>query len=451
MAPPDRVVRSERVLIDGQLRPASIQIERGRIAAVAGHDEIPDGAPLVDGGRQVVMAGLVDTHVHVNEPGRTEWEGFDTATAAAAAGGVTTLVDMPLNSVPPTTSRAALERKRDTAAGRVWIDVGFWGGVVPGNAGELEGLLDGGVLGCKCFLIDSGVAEFGHVGAAEMRPAMEILGAAGAPLLVHAELPGPVDAAAGAVATLDPTRYETFLRSRPPAAEDQAIALALEVCRNTRAPLHIVHHSSASAIEMLRRARDEGLPLTVETCPHYLHFAAEEIADGATEHKCCPPIRERDNRDRLWRALDDQVIDMVVSDHSPCTPELKQRERGDFMAAWGGIASLELGLAVTWTDARRRGYGVADVARWMCETPARMAGLTDKGRIAVGAAADLVIWDPDRSRAIDAAALHHKNPVTPYHGATLDGVVALTLLAGETIYERGQLVGRPRGQLVTRR
>jgi allantoinase len=448
----DRVIRGRRVLVDGDLRPAAIHVAGGRIAAVAAADDpLPDGAALVDAGDLVVMPGLVDTHVHVNEPGRTEWEGFATATRAAAAGGVTTLVDMPLNSVPPTTTTAGLAAKRAAAEGLCTIDVGFWGGVIPGNRDQLEPMVRDGALGFKCFLIHSGVDEFPHVGEAELAPAMEVLAGAGVPLLVHAEVPGPVAAGERAALAADPRRYATFLSSRPRAAEDQAVTMMIGLCRASGAQVHIVHHSSADSLAALAAARADGLPLTVETCPHYLHFAAEEIPDGATQYKCCPPIREAANREALWHALGGGVIDMVVSDHSPCTPGLKGLDRGDFMAAWGGIASLELTLPATWTEARRRGAGIADLARWMCAAPARLAGLADrKGAIAPGRDADLVIWDPEAEHTVAPAELHHRHPLTPYAGERLRGVVHTTVLRGQPVWTRGTFTGDPGGRLLTR-
>lgn len=454
MNTPDKVIRSRRVVTDTAVGPAAIHIAGGSITAVAGYDDVPAGCPLVDAGNAVVMPGIVDTHVHVNEPGRTEWEGFSTATRAAAAGGVTTLVDMPLNSVPPTTTVAALASKRSAAAGQCWVDVGFWGGVVPRNTGDLVPLMNAGVLGFKCFLVDSGVAEFGHVGEPELGEALPILADAGRPLLVHAELPGPIDAAMAAQpaqGAQERRRYASYLASRPRAAEDQAIALMIRLCRQTRAPVHIVHHASADAVALLARARDEGLPLTAETCPHYLHFAAEDIPEGATEFKCAPPIREGENRERLWEALASGILDSVVSDHSPCTPALKRLDQGDFHEAWGGISSLQLGLSVMWTEAQARGLSLAHLARWMCQAPARLAGIDSfKGRIMAGHDADLVIWDPEASYRVDPADLHHCHKVTPYHGQELRGRVLTTFVRGMPVYDRGTFAAAPHGRMLAR-
>ena len=448
---PDLVLRSRRVVTGGAVRPAAIHVASGKITRVADFDDVPEGAPLVDAGDFVVSPGVVDSHVHVNEPGRTEWEGFTTATRAAAAGGVTTLVDMPLNSIPPTTTVEHLARKAAAAEGQCFIDVGLWGGAVPGNAKELRKLLDAGALGFKCFMVESGVPEFGFVKEPDLRAAMGELADSGAPLLCHAELPGPIEAAEGAIAGLDPRHYETYVRSRPRAAEDQAIELLVRLCRETRARVHVVHLSSSGALGTLRGAREEGLPFSAETTPHYLHFASEEIPDGATAYKCAPPIRERENRDALWKALGEGLIDLVVSDHSPCTPALKKMEEGDFAAAWGGIASLQLGLPVVWSDARRRGHSLVEVADWLSKGPAQLAGLGKrKGAIAAGLDADFVVWDPEASVTIVPAMIEHRHKVTPYAGETLTGKVIATYVRGQPVYERGEVVAKPAGRWIKR-
>ena len=462
MSEPLLIVRSQRVVTPAGVRPAAIHIRAGRIERVAAWDDVPAGAHVDDVGELAVMPGIVDTHVHLNEPGRTEWEGFATATRAAAIGGVTTLVDMPLNSIPPTTSREGLATKRAAARGQVAVDVGFWGGVVPGNAGELAGMVADGVRGFKCFLVDSGVEEFGWVGERDLAPAMGILAGLAVPLLVHAEVAGPIDAAAAALATADPRRYATYLASRPPAAEEQAIALVTGLCRQTGARTHIVHHSAASAIPQLRAARAEGLPLTAETCPHYLHFVAERIPDGATAFKCAPPIRDAANREALWAALAEGVLDLVASDHSPCTPALKGLERGgtagglsptagsaDFISAWGGVSGLQLALPVIWTEASARGHALTDIARWMSAAPAKLAGLTGrKGAIAAGADADLVVFDPDASTTVTPETVHHRHKVTPYAGETLRGAVRATYLRGTRVAESGRALATDRGALL---
>ncbi|HET8798126.1 MAG TPA: allantoinase AllB [Thermoanaerobaculia bacterium] len=408
-------IASTRIVFPDGIRPAALVIEGGRIAAIE-----PHGRADVDYGELVVMPGLVDSHVHVNEPGRTEWEGFETATRAARAGGITTIVDMPLNSLPPTTSRDALEIKQRHAHGNV--HVALWGGVVPGNAGELRPMLEAGARGFKCFLVHSGVDEFPNVNERELFEAARTLAGSGAPLLVHAELGEHLHEPQG-----DPADYATYLRSRPNAAEDAAIEMLLRVCRETGARIHVVHLSSASALSILRRARAEGLPLTAETTPHYLHFDAESIPHGRTEFKCAPPIREQANRDALWRGLAEGLIDLVVSDHSPCTPELK---RGDFLAAWGGIASLQFVLPIVWTNARGRGFAIDDLTRWCCAAPARLAGLSTKGRIATGMDADLVIWNPEETFTVTPDLIQHRHKVTPYLGTELRGVVNEVMVGG---------------------
>jgi allantoinase len=433
------------------MRPAAVHVRGGVITAVADFDEVPSGAEIVDVGDDVLMPGLVDMHVHVNDPGRAEWEGWDTATRAAAAGGVTTLVEMPLNAVPPTTTVVGMAAKIAATHGHLHVDVGLWGGVVPDNLEELEPLWAAGVLGFKCFLCPSGVDEFPHVTEPDLCAAMLVLRKLGAPLLAHAELPEPLARAALAVAELDPRRYAVYLASRPRQAERQAIELLVRLCRETGARIHVVHLSDADSLPLLRDARAAGLPVTVETCPHYLHFAAEEIRDCATDHKCAPPIREAENRERLWDALGTGDIDLIATDHSPCPPEMKGLDGGDFLRAWGGIASLQLTLPVVWNGARERGYTPVDVARWMCEAPARLAGLQDrKGAIAPGRDADFVVWDPDATFVVDPTRLHHRHPLTPYAGATLPGVVAATYLRGRLVYDRGRFVAEPTGRVLTR-
>lgn len=445
----DLVVRSRRVVAQGVIAPAAVHIAAGKIVAVAAWDAVPSGARLEDFEDLAVLPGIVDTHVHLNEPGRTEWEGFTTATRAAAIGGVTTLVDMPLNSIPPTTTREGFAAKRAAARGKCTVDVGFWGGVVPGNAGELAGMVADGVRGFKCFLVDSGVEEFGWVGEAHLAIAMPILAGLDRPLLVHAEVAGPIDDAAKALAGADPCKYATYLASRPPGAEEQAIAMVTGLCRQTHARTHIVHHSAASALPLLATAKAQGLPLTAETCPHYLHFVAERIPDGATAFKCAPPIRDAANREELWAALAAGTLDFVASDHSPCTPALKAMEAGDFVAAWGGVSGLQLALPVIWTEAQARGHSLVQIARWMCEGPARLAGFTGrKGTIAPGADADLVVFDDTGRSAVTTETVHHRHKVTPYAGETLRGAVHVTFLRGQRIAEDGKAIATEQGALL---
>jgi len=441
----DFALLSRRVVTPEGERAGAVLVRDERIVGVVDADAVPPGTRVEDLGDAVLLPGFVDSHVHVNEPGRTDWEGFDSATRAAAAGGVTTVVDMPLNSSPVTTTRDALLRKRDAAAGQGRVDCAFWGGLVPGNLAELGRLLDEGACGVKAFLCHSGIDDFPAVGEAELRAALPILAERGKPLLVHAELSTDEAPPEG-----DPRRYATYLESRPPSWEREAVALLLRLCRELRAPVHVVHLSAAAAVPLVVEARREGLPLTAETCPHYLALAAEEVGDGHTEFKCAPPVRERTNRDALWAALLDGTLDLVVSDHSPCPPLLKQPERGDFMAAWGGIASLQLALPVVWTEAKRRGVGLERLAGWMAEAPARLAGLAGrKGRIAAGYDADLVAFDPDATFEVAASVIEHRHKMTPYLGRRLHGVVRQTWLRGRRVFSAGGFEGSPHGALLS--
>lgn len=446
----DLIIRSKRVVAPLTIGPASIHIAEGKIEAVREWEDIPTGVDLIDAGSSVVMPGNVDAHVHVNEPGRTEWEGYEAATKAAAAGGVTTIVDMPLNSIPPTTTLAGFEEKLAAANGQCRVDVAFWGGVVPGNTAELAPLVERGVRGFKCFLIHSGVDEFPHVTESDLRTAMPVIARLGTVLLVHAETQGPIDDAAVQLAGRDPRKYDTFLRSRPRQSENEAIALMIRLCRETGARVHIVHHSSSDALPMLRSAKSEGLPLTAETCPHYLTFAAEDIPDGATHFKCCPPVRERENREQLWEAIKDGTIDMVVSDHSPCTPALKLLETGDFIDSWGGISALQFGLSVMWTNLRSRGSGLPDLVRLMSAQPSKLAILDGrKGKIAAGFDADIVVWDPETEFTVIPELIHHRHKLTPYAELTLFGNVRATFVRGEKVFEDGKFIGNAVGRLIT--
>ena len=426
--PFDLVIRGNAVLTPEGTRAAEVGVRRGVIAAVVPLGTGLEGDRLLElAADETLLPGLVDTHVHINEPGRTEWEGFASATRAAAAGGVTTLIDMPLNSIPPTVSVQALDVKRACAAPQAAVDVGFWGGAVPGNLADLRPLHEAGAFGFKCFLVHSGVDEFPHLEPAEMEAALAELKTFDGLLIVHAEDPAAIrDTPPG-------TGYAGFLESRPPAAENTAIAGVIDAAARTGARAHILHLSSAEALPLVRAAKAGGVRLTAETCPHYLTLAAEEIPDGATAFKCCPPIRGDANREQLWAGLADGTIDCIVSDHSPSTLDLKDLENGDFSVAWGGVSSLQLGLALIWTEARTRGIALERVLHWMSAAPAALAGLKHKGGIALGKDADFAVFAAEDSFTVDPAALQHRNPITPYAGRELTGVVRRTLLAGADV------------------
>jgi len=436
-------------MLPAGVRPAVVHVADERIARVAPYDDpLPPDVELRDVGAFAVMPGIVDTHVHFNDPGRADWEGFDTGTAAAAAGGVTTVIDMPLNSIPATTSVEGLDAKRASARGRVRVDVGFWGGVVPGNAGELAALGDAGVCGFKCFLVPSGVDEFPAVDERDLRQALPLLAEHRLPLLAHAESP----AFLVPIARQAPrARYTTWLASRPPEAEVEAIRLLVDLSHEFHTPIHIVHLAASQAIPMLEAAKSRGVSITVETCPHYLTFCAEDISPGATAYKCAPPIRARETREALWRALEGGIIDFVATDHSPCPPSMKPA--GDFPGAWGGIASLELSLAALWTEAARRHLSLDRIAGWLSASPARLAGVDDrKGAIAEGKHADLVIWDPDAEFVVDASRLRQRHKLTPYADRRLRGRVRETYVRGRVVYRDGATgdLTSPAGELLSR-
>ena len=426
----DLVLRGERVLTPEGIAAREVGVRDGAIVAVE-----PLGAGLTAeriveiGADEILLPGLVDSHVHVNEPGRTEWEGFASATRAAAAGGVTTIVDMPLNSIPPTVDVDALEVKRGVARDQAHVDVGFWGGAVPGNTAQLRPLHEAGVFGFKCFLLDSGVPEFPPLGLDEIETDLTELKSFDSVLIVHAEDPRVIDEAPHRPGA----HYADFLASRPRAAEDVGIKDVIERARRTDARAHILHLSSSDALPEIRDAKAEGVRLTVETCPHYLVLTAEEIPDGATAFKCCPPIREAHNQDLLWDGIADGTIDLIVSDHSPATVELKHPEGGGFDVAWGGISSLQLGLSLVWTEARTRGIALERIVELMSAKPAAFVGLQRKGRVAVGQDADFAVFAPDEKFTVDIADLRHKNPVSAYAGRELTGAVRAAYLHGEVV------------------
>lgn len=445
-----KVFTSRRVVLPNQIGAFGLLVEGEKIEAVVPQEQIPCDVPVTDFGTAAILPGLVDSHIHINEPGRTEWEGFRTATRAAAAGGYTTLVDMPLNCVPSTTSVEALEAKRHAARGQCYVDWTAWGGVVAGNQNHIAALAQAGVAGFKCFLIHPGTEEFSMVDEHELRAALPIVRKTGSPLLVHSELPGPVEAATKSLADSDWQAYDVYLQSRPEESEIAAIGLLLRLCEEFRCRIHVVHLSAASAISILRDAKNRGLPVTVETCPHYLHLVGEEIGDGATQYKCAPPIRDRQNREALWEGLRDGIVDLIATDHSPCPPAMKHLDRGDFRGAWGGISSVSVALSVVWTEAQPRGFSLSDIARWMAQGPAELAGLQEtKGQLAVGLDADFAVFAPETEWTVSEPQLYFRHPVTPYLGETLKGKVLATYLRGECVFRDNAFTEPPRGRDLT--
>ncbi|MBD2704193.1 allantoinase AllB [Spirosoma sp. BT702] len=443
---PEFAIKGDNVVTPEGIQPAVVLVSNSLITDV--RSDVPEGYnyPIIDANNNVLMPGIIDPHVHINEPGRADWEGFDTATRAAIAGGLTTLVDMPLNSSPVTTTVGAFTKKIAATSGKLHTNCGFWGGLVPGNTADIEPLIEQGVLGFKAFLTHSGIDDFPNVTEADLRKAMPILAMHGLPLLVHCEL-----STDELLATGSKRSYQNYLTSRPKSWEDEAITLMIRLCEEYNCRTHIVHLSSANSLKAIAEAKQKKLPLTVETGQHYLFFNAEQIMDGQTQYKCAPPIREKINNDQLWKALREGLIDFVATDHSPAPPDLKQIDSGDFMSAWGGIASLQLSLPILWTAARQRGCNVADMARWLCENPAKLAGLSHrKGRIAVGYDADLLVWNPDTSFIVSEEMLHHRHKMTPYLNATLVGTVEQTYLGGVPVFENGQFQKLNAGQIVKR-
>ncbi len=440
---PNFAIISHRVLTPKGERPAAILIQEEKIMDVVSISEIPSDCPVEDMKNDVVMPGLVDTHVHINEPGRTDWEGFETATKAAAAGGITTLVDMPLNCIPVTTTVDALNEKIAATKNQLWVDCGFYGGLIPDNLQDIESLADAGVLGFKAFLSHSGIDEFPNINEKHLREALPIFANKGIPILVHAELEN------GAIQSENHSTYKSFQDSRPKSWENNAVKLLIQLSKEFDARIHIVHLSSADILAEIAQTRNDGYPISVETCPHYLHFSSEHISDGDTRFKCAPPIWESDNKEKLWSGLENGLINFITSDHSPCTAELKNLEVGDFEKAWGGISSIQFTLPVIWTECKTRGYSMDQLINWMSKQPAKFIGKDQqKGQISPGFDADLVCWNPDEKYIIQKEAIHHKNKLTPYEGESLYGVVNATFLRGQKVYENGEFLGNPTGKTI---
>jgi allantoinase len=446
-----RAFLSQRVVTTNGVRPAAVLVEGERIRGIVPAEQVPADANVKNFGDAAILPGLVDSHVHINDPGRAGWEGFATATRSAAAGGYTTLVDMPLNCLPATINVAALAAKRAAARNRCRVDWMAWGGIVANHADNIAPLAAAGVAGFKCFLVHPGIDGFTMVTEKELRTALPHIVRSGLPLLVHAELPGPIESATEKLAGADWTNYKTYLQSRPEEAERLAIRMLLLLCREYKFRLHIVHLSASAALPELRAARSEGLAVSVETCPHYLHVIADTIPSGGTIFKCAPPIRSGENCERLWEGLRDGTIDLVATDHSPCPPEMKNFSEGNFRSAWGGIASLSMALPVMNTEAGRRGFSLNDIARWMAEAPAKLAGCAArKGQIAAGYDADFVVFEPESEFVVKADRLHYRHPISPYLGEKLRGVVNETYLRGKLVFSNGEFPGEALGQELQR-
>ena len=428
------VIKSNRVVLPGRMIGGYVTISNGIIVDITDHLS-PDFTKLIDIGDRILMPGVIDPHVHINEPGRSHWEGFDTATRAALAGGITTLVDMPLNSSPVTTTGKAFDEKIAASKNKLHTNCGFWGGIVPGNEIEIDELANKGVLGFKAFLTHSGIDDFPNVTESDLVKAMPLIARHGLPLLVHCEL---LDNPSNTVS--DPCRYQDYLLSRPKKWEDNAIELMIHLCERFHCRVHIVHLSSSDSVSAIRAAKERGLPITVETAQHYLYFSAEEIPDRQPVYKCAPPIRERENQDQLWEAMNDGTIDFVATDHSPAPPDMKELTSGNFMKAWGGISSLQWALPILWTAAKKRGFLITDLCKWLCEGPANLIGPGfKKGRIEKGYDADLVVMDPDKSFVVDSGNIYHQHKLSPYIGHELFGIIEQTWLGGVKVFDKGEM------------
>ncbi len=436
-----KALRSNTIITPAGIRPGILLLDKGVILDIL--NEIPSDIPVSDLGNKILMPGIIDPHVHINEPGRTEWEGFDTATKAALAGGISTVVEMPLNSSPVTTSLASYQEKIRAARGRIHCHCSFWGGLVPGNEKEIEPMIDSGVRGFKAFLVHSGIDDFPAVSENDLRKVMPVLARNKKPLLVHCE----IESSLPGIDHPDPRSYNQYLQSRPKKWEDDAIEMMIRLCEEFSCPVHIVHLSSAASLEQISKAKQKGLPLTVETAQHYLFFSAEKIPDGSPSFKCAPPIREKENNEKLWGALKVGLIDFVATDHSPAPSSMKEMDTGNLQKAWGGIAGLQFSLPVLWTAARARGYGPELICQWLCEKPALLPGFSVKGRIEKGFDADLAIWDPEKNFIVTEEIIRHRHKITPYLGEKLTGVVEQVYLAGELVFQEGNYLHLNKGNI----
>ncbi len=447
---PDFGIYSSRILTETGFFDGTILIKNGVISKLIEGKLQKQNFPIDYLNDLVVMPGIIDSHVHINEPGRTEWEGFETITKAAIAGGITTLVDMPLNASPVTTSKHAFKIKLNATEGKLYCNVGFWGGIVPDNIDLLDELITSGVLGIKAFLTHSGIEDFPNVTIADLKKGLTILKKYQIPLLVHAELDVMHDDILAF--EKDPINYQAYLKSRPKIWEDNAVEMAIQLCEEFDTPIHIVHLSSANSIEKIKVAKAKGLKLTVETCPQYLYFCSENIPNANTLFKCAPPIREKENNDKLWLALKDGTIDFIVTDHSPSTPELKEIESGNLKRAWGGISSIQFSLPVIWTEAKKRNFSIADVSTLMSKNVSKFIGFdTAKGLIKEGFDADIVVWDPEQKFTVTKNDIHFRHKITPYEGEELTGVVKQTYIAGKKVYENGNFVSSPVGKIILKK
>ena len=442
-----QAIKSKRVITPQGIKEAIVIIQDEKILDVVAELPIDFDGTIEDVGNSVIMPGLIDCHVHINEPGRTDWEGFDTATKAAAAGGIASLIEMPLNASPVTTTAENFKIKLDAAENKLHVNCGFWGGVVPDNYDDLEALLQSGVFGLKAFLTHSGIDDFPNTNAEHLRKALLLLKKYNKPLLVHCEL--DAENRDSILLEQNPRSYQAYLKSRPKAWENNAVKLMIDLCRETNSHVHLVHISSSEALPLIRAAKEEGLPLTAETCPQYLFFNAEDIADGATAFKCAPPIREKENNEKLWEALKDGTLDFIVTDHSPASPELKEIESGNFKKAWGGIAGLQFLLPVVWTAAKERGFSLEQISKLLCGNIANFLRInSSKGKLQKNFDADITIWNPEQKFIVEPSMIQHRHKITPYLNLELTGVIEQTFVNGNKVFDKGNFIHLNKGKIL---